>query len=286
MLRAKSMIGTATCEKSGFELIELEEAVKVDGGCWVKFIKAPNANPATAVAAAGAKGAPPKAKGAPADEAKPIIGKAWLNLADLQKPGCTTATVRVHLETCASCSKEGETDKYIDSEEVVPLFENERSYISLTIRLSKPIVSLDSTQVEPQPSDVLPLKQLIVWPFSKNCNDDFRKQVAIAVKALTREYYQMFQTDLETQAKIPMSQKETNHAYEERKKEFLYEINTKGKYHILKEKMKKTIVRIVREHFQKTGQLKGLKKDARDQFYSELYVYLVKQMRETVSEMI
>lgn len=96
----------------------------------------------------------------------------------------------------------------------------------------------------------------------------------------------MFQADLETQSKIPMSQKETNHAYEERKKEFLYEINTKGKYHILKEKMKKTIVRIVREHFQKSGALKGLKKDARDQFYSELYVYLVKQMRETVEEMI
>ena len=73
-----------------------------------------------------------------------------------------------------------------------------------------------------------------------------------------------------------MSQKETNSAYEERKKEFLYEINTKGKYHILKEKMKKTIVRIVREHFQKSGTLKGLKKDYRDQFYSERYVYLVK----------
>jgi hypothetical protein len=106
------------------------------------------------------------------------------------------------------------------------------------------------------------------------------------VKALTREYYQMFQSDLETQSKIPMSQKETNIAYEERKKEFLYEINTKGKYHILKEKMKKTIVRIVREHFHKSGALKGLKKDARDQFYSELYIYLVKQMRETVEEMI
>lgn len=38
---------------------------------------------------------------------------------------------------------------------------------------------------------------------------------------------------------------------EERKKEFFYEINTSGKYHILKEKMKKTIVRIVREHFGK-----------------------------------
>lgn len=190
-------------------------------------------------------------------------------------------------ETCATATKESpESDKYVDADEVVPFFETERTYVSLTIKLSKPIVSLESTVDEPSPSDVLPIKQVIVWPFSKNCNDDFRKQVAIAVKALTREYYQMFQADLETQSKIPMSQKETNYAYEERKKEFLYEINTKGKYHILKEKMKKTIVRIVREHFQKSGVLKGLKKDARDQFYSELYVYLVKQMRETVEEMI
>jgi len=66
----------------------------------------------------------------------------------------------------------------------------------------------------------------------------------------------------------------------------LYEINTKGKYHILKEKMKKTIVRIVREHFGKSEAIKGLKKDERDQFYSQLYIYLVGQMRETVAEII
>ena len=83
-----------------------------------------------------------------------------------------------------------------------------------------------------------------------------------------------------------MSQQETNHAYEERKKEFLYEINTSGKYHILKEKMKKTIVRIVREHFGKHEAICGLHKDERDHFYSELYCYLVSKMRETVGEMV
>lgn len=50
--------------------------------------------------------------------------------------------------------------------------------------------------------------------------------------------------------------------------------------------MKKTIVRIVKEHFGKTGSVKGLHKDERDNFYSELYVYLVKEMRKTVSEMV
>lgn len=64
-------------------------------------------------------------------------------------------------------------------------------------------------------------------------------------------------------------------SFEERKKEFLYEINTSGKYHILKEKLKKTIVRIVKEHFKKTGSIMGLYKDERDHFYSELYSFLV-----------
>jgi len=50
--------------------------------------------------------------------------------------------------------------------------------------------------------------------------------------------------------------------------------------------MKKTIVRIVREHFSKSESIKGLHKDERDHFYSELYVYLVEQMRNTVSEMV
>lgn len=107
----------------------------------------------------------------------------------LAKPGSTKLFSRVFLETCATCSKDGDSDKYIDSEDVTPIFETEKTYISLRIQLSKPIVSLESTIPEPEPADVMPLKQLIVWPFSKNCNEDFRKQCTIAVKALTREYY-------------------------------------------------------------------------------------------------
>ena len=83
-----------------------------------------------------------------------------------------------------------------------------------------------------------------------------------------------------------MSSQEQYDVYEERKKEFLYEINKSGKYHILKERMKKTIVRIVKEHFGKKGSVKGLQKNDQDRFYSELYVYLVREMRSTVQEMV
>ena len=50
--------------------------------------------------------------------------------------------------------------------------------------------------------------------------------------------------------------------------------------------MKKTIVRIVKEHFGKSESFKGLHKDERDHFYSELYVFLVSEMRKTVEEMV
>lgn len=154
------------------------------------------------------------------------------------------------------------------------------------MELSKPVVPVVPPKPEPVPSDILPLKKLVKWPFSKDPNNDFSKQVAIAVKALTREYYTMFHRELHEQANKPRSHLETLAAYEDRKKEFFYEVNTSGKYHILKEKMKKSIVRIVREHFGKTGTIRGLHHDSRDHFYSELYCYLVTEMKKTVQEMV
>ena len=84
-----------------------------------------------------------------------------------------------------------------------------------------------------------------------------------------------------------MTSEDYNKKFEEMKKEFFYEVNTQGKYHILKEKMKKSIVRIVKEHFKRTDQsIRGLTKDNRDHFYSELYNFLVEKMRETVKALI
>jgi len=121
----------------------------------------------------------------------------------------------------------------------------------------------------------VPIKQFIRWPFSKDPTDDFCKQITLAVESLAKEYYVTFQEELHAEAAAHKSEAELQESFEERKKEFLYEINTQGKYHIMKEKLKKTIVRIVKEHFEKTGSIRGLHKDERDHFYSELYRYLV-----------
>jgi len=50
---------------------------KIEGGCWLRFIKVPVQN----AGATGAKGAPPKGKpGATTEDPKPIVGKAWVSL--------------------------------------------------------------------------------------------------------------------------------------------------------------------------------------------------------------
>jgi hypothetical protein len=105
---------------------------------------------------------------------------------------------------------------------------------------------------------------------------------------LTREYYNTFKEKINTEISEKsknVSEKDECEEYDNRRKEFLYDINTTGKYHILKEKMKKTIVRIVKEHFGKKGPLQGLKQNELDHFYSELYVFLTEQMRNVLKDM-
>lgn len=282
-LRKEIMHGMKSRELRGFDLVEFEEAVREDGGCWLTFSKLPAIDPVAPDDPKVKKAAAAKGK-APVEEAKPTVGKVWVSFSDLQQPGATSTTQRVSLETCPPAVKEtvDGNEVWVDQEESDKLFETARTYIHLRLDLTVPVTQHIPDQPEPTPQEIVPVKTFIKWPYSKIATDDFRKQCAIAIKALTREYYNMFHGDLEKQFGQTLSHQESQAKYEERKKEFLYDINQSGKYHILKEKMKKTVVRIVREHFGKTESFKGLKKDERDHFYSELYVFLVQEMRRTV----
>ncbi len=103
-------------------------------------------------------------------------------------------STRVHLETCAPVMKEAQEagDVWVEQEEFEPLFEPQRTYIYLDINLSNPVVPKATNITEPQPNEIVATKTLVKWPFSKTATDDFGKQCAVAIKALTREYYNMF----------------------------------------------------------------------------------------------
>lgn len=115
-------------------------------------------------------------------------------------------TQRVFIETCAPANKievDGK-ETWEDAEEFDQVFEPQRTYVHFTIELSEAVTPSIPEKPEPKPDEIVPVKTLIRWPFSKVSTDDFCKQVAIAIKSLTREYYQSFSKELEAQERKPM----------------------------------------------------------------------------------
>ena len=63
---------------------------------------------------------------------------------------------------------------------------------------------------------------------------------------------------------------------------YIDKFNTSGRADLLKEKLKKFIVKIVIEKYNKKGtSVKGVYKDKLDQFYSELYAYLTDSVKNS-----
>lgn len=91
-----SNVGTAISNKTGYELIDLEEAVTLDEGCWVKFMKTPipqaeNEDPKSK------KGAPKGKGAAPTEELKPVFARGWVSFKDINRFGQTEVKQRVYL---------------------------------------------------------------------------------------------------------------------------------------------------------------------------------------------
>ncbi len=75
------------------------------------------------------------------------------------------------------------------------------------------------------------------------------------------EYSSMFARELNTyqESKVKnmlMTHKKTD--LQKRKEYFLYDFNISGKYKILKERIKKSIVKICRDKFNKSGSITGI----------------------------
>ena len=68
--------------------------------------------------------------------------------------------------------------------------------------------------------------------------------------------------------------------------EFLFKFNNQGKAELLKEKLKRFIIRIVREKYGKSEDIKGIFKDPRDQFYSILFAYLSDEVKVAMDEYV
>jgi hypothetical protein len=270
------------------EFVAFEEYVNSEKGCWIEFNKSPVVEEEDPKAK---KGAAPKGKKGQVEVSKPVYGRAWVDFQDFIQPGGAELIQRCFVNTRKIEKKEEEEEVKDEDPQLATIFEDAKTYIYLKLNLSSPINPEVPEEPAPSPSELIAKRPPVPkFPTTKESCEDFRLQVELAVEAISKEYQKMISEEAEDpkakQKEQQLSEKQQRVKREGRKEKFLYEFNTSGKYHILKQKLKKTIVRIVREKFKKKGSLTGVTKDEKDEFYSSLYAFLIEQMHKTVESIV
>jgi hypothetical protein len=285
--------------KIGEKLIELEEDVNTEKGFLLEFFKIPPADE-------DPKKPKAKPKNISPEEVKPIHCVAWIDLTEFHKlPGLAEITLRSPLmlkETFErKLSLEEELEKAIDEGTDTLEIQNhltsltdyvmqKKTYIYLKINFSLPINPAPPEKAIPGPFELIkrddkPYKQITA---DEICND-FRKQLKIAVAAIAKQY-----EDFMGDAKNNLIKRDKGNVMSNAKKEerdsnitkFMINFNISGRAELLKEKLKKFIVRIVREKYRKRTTVKGIFKDEKDQFYSELFAYLTDEVKLAMDEFV
>jgi tetratricopeptide (TPR) repeat protein len=268
--------GSQTIEKENEQLVVFEERVYDDNGEWIYFVKT-----TTLTDEEQTKMKKAKPKNLNLLDLNPVMTRAWVDFRELQNPGTTEVIQRCKLEQFFS-PEQNQAD--------FPKPNLKELYLLIKLTLTPAITPLIK-EVQPKIYDMIPKVQPIPkLPASQEVINEYKGQLVIAMESLAMEYANMFgkeaNTAQEPKGKLLLSAQQKKEVRDQRKEKFLYDFNMSGKYNVLKEKMKKCVMKLVRDKFQKTGSLTGVTLDARDQFYSELYVFLIEQMRQTLTDLI
>ena len=82
------------------------------------------------------------------------------------------------MQTCAPVNKtthEDGTVEEVEQTEFENVFEEAKSYVHIELILTSPVTANVPEKPEPVPSEVVPIKQCVTWPYSKDPCDDFGK---------------------------------------------------------------------------------------------------------------
>ena len=293
-----------TIKKIGEKFIEFEEDINVEEGTILElqFIPPPDEDPKKR----------PKPKGITPEEVKPIYAVSWIDFSKFHNtPGLTEIVLRSKLLTREFYEKriddlEKKINKKIfnpnneefqkmikeNEEENKDYIEKAQTYIYLRIAMSQPVNPLLPNVELPIPLDLIknpppPKKPLTVEEIEK----DLIRQFKIAIAAIAKAYDE----SMGDTAKGQLVKREKGNIISYSKREekenslgkFFDKFNTSGRADLLKEKLKKFIVKIVREKYGKKGvPVKGVHRNKEDQFYSELYAYLTDAIKQATNEFV
>lgn len=178
------------------------------------------------------------------------------------KPGKGETKVKQSIGMIKS-DVDGDGHEVLESQQ----YTESRTYVILELQLEKPLVKKrELGSITARVAELIPPRS----PFPKNEGgskkvvDDFEQEIAHLANILLEEFRSMFGADFS-----PNDQ-------EERKRVFLYELNTSGKYYAFKERLKYFIVKIVREKFMYTTNFDN--QEELQAFISKLYIFLLDHM--------
>ena len=293
-----------TIKKFGEKFIEFEEDINVEEGTILELQFKPPADEDPKKR--------PKPKGITPEEVKPIYAVSWIDFSKFHNtPGLTEIVLRSKLLTREYYEKriddlEKKINKKIfnpNNEEIQKMIkENEeenkdyiekaQTYIYLRIAMSQPVNPLLPNVDLPIPLDLLknppaPRKPMTIEEIEK----DLIRQFKIAIAAIAKAYDEAMGDTAKGQ--LVKREKGNIISYSKREEKenslgkFFDKFNTSGRADLLKEKLKKFIVKIVREKYGKKGvPVKGVHRNKEDQFYSELYAYLTDAIKQATNEYV
>ena len=166
------------------------------------------------------------------------------------------------------------------------------TYIRIRIMLSQPVNPVLPDIDLPEPILFIKKEKPPKKPITpEEIENDLLRQFKIAIAAIAKVYDEalgesakgnLLKRDKGNVAQTTKKEDKEQYAYK-----FLDKFNSSGRADLLKEKLKKFIVRIVRDKFgKKKTPIKGVFKDERDQFYSELYGYLTDILKKASKELV
>ena len=165
------------------------------------------------------------------------------------------------------------------------------TYIRIRIMLNQPVNPILPDIELPEPISFIKKEKPPKKPITQEeIENDLIRQFKIAIAAIAKVYDEALGESVKGNLikrdgnVIGGGKKEDKEQYAYK---FLEKFNSSGRADLLKEKLKKFIVRIVRDKFgKKKTPIKGVFKDERDQFYSELYAYLTDILKKSTKEFI
>lgn len=213
------------------------------------------------------------------EEARPFYARAWVDLSCFCQPGFTTMEERIEVQDTPKEDLDLSATQLNSTQDFKTVIDT-RLYIHLKLSMNPGLTPPTPAIPPPTPVDLIPTYPPVPkFRVSADGAEDFRRQVKIGVQAMAQEYFSLFQDQ--------MSDSRFLGDKEKRRDQYITDFNGSGKFHVLKEKLKKSVVRIVKDQFKNIRKTTtSLEFNRSDKFYSELYGLLVTNMMTAFEEMI